>query len=330
MAVLEYDFDSNEEWNSFFKRLDFGNEPTEQQILRLKYKWYKKNVDSDFVIPTMKTETKVEEDAPADAAGGPARTSAPPPPTTTTTTKRKKETQPSSNNQSTFQGKSQAEWMTIIKEDVLKNGPQGMQYFMQDKIATFNWVLNIMFILNSTLCLFYNGIGLSFKIAMCTYLISLYKTFKSQIQLSKEFAARVMMDSNSHYLLYCIVFVAHEPLLLALLPLGVYAFYHAITFSYNAIKRLSPAFGKSQEAEVREFEIRKQISRWMSYTGKLEVAILPLLICGWFLQYFDLVQHTNWLGFVSYYLFGASCGTGGEGDLSLVQCILYLVLFIFL
>ena len=42
--ALSHDYDGDERWQSYFANVDFVTKPTDEQMNRLKRKWYKKNV----------------------------------------------------------------------------------------------------------------------------------------------------------------------------------------------------------------------------------------------------------------------------------------------
>lgn len=93
---------------------------------------------------------------------------------------------------------------------------------------------------------------------------------------SRAFFSELFLEDSAHYLLYCFIFVTLSPMTMALIPIMLYAFLHALNFAIKS----ATEFGYSNSSLVSKANQLKlqHTSNILSTIACAEIFVFPIII----------------------------------------------------
>eukprot|EP01135_Chromosphaera_perkinsii_P006561 Nk52_evm3s545 gene=Nk52_evmTU3s545 len=299
--VLEYDFDSNSKWKSYLENVTVSSEMSDTVLLKLKRKWYTKNIDPEYV-PTQQasssgqsrsTEANTSSTTANASAGGAtssSSTSSSPPPGYTASSS--SGAAPSFSNSSSSSSSS--------------SGQSGIanlrNYVVQQKLPSIWWLAHIFLLLNAAAYMVMPMSAFSidcyrraFKGGLVSYAISIFQRH-GQPQMSQLYLQRVTSDESFHFLLYCVVFLTSAPLTMVLIPVCVYSLFHFTQHAKHIATLALPTQTSLRQKIVGYLSLLDgQRDMLGSFAAYVEVFILPTLVIQWL-----FFGHTGFLTLIIY------------------------------
>jgi len=176
------------------------------------------------------------------------------------------------------------------------NPPKGLsnliRHIQNDKIGMGMWLTRLLTIIFATfgyiLPIFGgflgNPVACYYKTIMAAAATSALRLHQRlpRIQLSREFAATLMIEDSAHYLLYSLIFIfASGPITMALLPALLFAVLHAASYTLNLLDALgTPTSIWPVRMLISLVELQsRNILRMVAFT---EIFLLPIVVMNVF------------------------------------------------
>ncbi|GMH34009.1 hypothetical protein BSKO_01843 [Bryopsis sp. KO-2023] len=204
-AFRNFDFDGNEQWQQHFKNFDISGAQYAEKLMRIKAKWYKRDIDPDFDISL--------------ATGTPAPAAKPSPakPTDTSTSEK---SEPTSD--------------TPPKREASSGPRVSAAFATPSALFGAHFVLLILgalsFLPFSTRMMHRYFL----QLAIITHGFKIYRQFGGPpfrpFSALKEWAARALPSTDFQYACMSLVFLPRMPTRLVVVPSSVLAAYHVVSF----------------------------------------------------------------------------------------------------
>jgi len=225
-----FDWDNNEEWKRYLDNILIppGTDRV-NALLKLKHKYYKRNIDPNHEIPEIITSTSSpqQQSSPTQTSSNTSNSS---------TTQR---TTTSSTTTNTSRTSSQpVPPRTTTPPQPQRNAVPESGFF---KILKNAWLIStglvvifgLAFLLSSNPQYYYR----SFLAAFISYLIPLFHSFEGR-SMNREMFNEVIKNENAQYLISCVMFYfLSGPMIIFLIPVFIFSFYHVLKYVNGAIRQ---------------------------------------------------------------------------------------------
>ena len=204
-AFEAYDFEGSAEWREYSSRLLVQPGPRAAAVLRKKQmKWYKANVDPSFEIPAAHPEPQPQPQAQPQPQSGAASDSAP-------------KTAP----------EAAAPPRAASRSAPAPAVPRSINVALSYAQLAGHFVALVLCVLTAVPFLSPMGAGTTFKtllqVSVALQLVAVVRSH-GRPQLSKDYARRVAMDEESHFVMWALLLLTGgSPSLIAAAPIGVCA-----------------------------------------------------------------------------------------------------------
>eukprot|EP00124_Ichthyophonus_hoferi_P001371 Ihof_evm5s69 gene=Ihof_evmTU5s69 len=254
-VALEYNFAGDERWAAYLEGLTFGGgAATEEQMKKVKRKWFKKNIDPSYELPVPVSKPQARTPSPPST---PPHPSTPPP-------KPQSRAQPS---QKPKTGNGVAQWQAL-KTHIIQY-PVRTGHISLNLFAMVMWTLYFMSLGTVTRVVKYGLAGL-----IVTYLTTLYVSH-GMPRFNQDYARRITPDANLHFFIYCVIFLSIPPMMLTLLPLYVYSIYNTCDGLRSLAGILYP--GRAKDTRVEKYLDAKRT--WLlEVMNRLEVYSMAVIV----------------------------------------------------
>eukprot|EP01134_Creolimax_fragrantissima_P005368 CFRG5368T1 len=296
-AAEHFDFEADERWTSYLQNVEFAGQPTEAQLIKLKNKWYKKTIDADFEIPTAPSRAEpaptvnpIQEDEPPRSRSQQNTDTAAPPPAFESTGSVYGDAQ-----------KSAQEMVTMIRRVVSAIQPGRLRVLLMASPLQTLWIFLHMAFVFLTLWFYIPYFGWStiayhrpLKASMLLYAISMYSAL-GMPQWNQDYARRVLDNSNTHFLLYSIVFIIDNETRMggALWPLFIYSSFNLFDYMKT---RFVPVVAPSMTNELKNSNVVRQFEQFRRpasmIAADMEVKLFLLTVVFAILSLFGIGTQT--------------------------------------
>lgn len=168
--------------------------------------------------------------------------------------------------------------------------PRGIQslteHIVRNKIEIALLVtrlLTVFFSIGYILPIFGNAQSAYYKVLIANAATSALRLHQRlpQVQFTKEFLAKLLLEDSAHYLLFSMIFLYVSPVLLIILPVLLFAVLHAASYSLTILDLIGQNYGWPARIIISLVELQtRNMLRLAAYT---EVFLMPLTLLLLFL-----------------------------------------------
>jgi hypothetical protein len=138
--------------------------------------------------------------------------------------------------------------------------------------------LTIIFAIAYVIPIFGNAQSAYYKVLMANAATSALRLHQRlpQVQFTKEFLARLLLEDSCHYLFFSLIFLYVSPVLLIILPVVLFAILHAASYSLTILDIIGQNYGWAARMIISLVELQtRNMLRLAAFT---EIFLMPLAI----------------------------------------------------